>query len=171
MIGTAALLPLPAMVGDAFVLEFSYDDTVSDASPFPDSGSYPILFLSVSIAGSSLQWVGPSTGEGHIGIQANAIDPNLWGVSACLTTCSDPLIDEARLNLFFPPNTIPSDALTDPPDPTGATVQLGLFSRDTPAPEEAFVVATLDSIVPEPSAAWLLATALAALVGRRARAR
>jgi len=61
--------------------------------------------------------------------------------------CSDPMIDEARLNLFFPPNTILSDMLTSPPDPSGANVQFGLFSRDLPAPEEAFVIATLDSIV------------------------
>ena len=170
--GTTSLLPLPATAGDAFVLQFAYDDAAADINPaIRDSAGYPILAMTVSIAGNSLQWVGPGMGEGAVVIQANATDPNLWGVSACLTTCSDPLYDEARLNFFFPPNTILSDALTDPPDPAGASVQLGLFSRDSPAPEEAGLDATLDAPVPEASAAWLLASALAALVGRRAFAR
>jgi len=146
--GTTSLLPLPAAVGDDFVLRFSYEGTAADTLPgSPNQGNYPVLSLAVSIEGNELEWVGPGVGEGHIGIQANTIDPNLWGISGCLLDCSDPMIDEARLNLFFPPNTILSDMLTSPPDPSGANVQFGLFSRDLPAPEEAFVIATLDSIV------------------------
>ncbi len=145
--GTPSLLPLPAAVGDDFVIRFSYEGTAADTLPNPDQASYPILSLSVSIAGNELEWVGPGLGEGHIGIQANSIDPNLWGVSGCLLPCSDPMLDEARLNLFFPVNTILSDALTSPPDPSSANVQFGLFSHDQGAPEEAFVIATLDSLV------------------------
>ena len=145
--GTPSLLPIAAAVGDDFVIRFSYDGTAADTAPSPDQGSYPILSLAVSIASNQLEWVGPGGGEGHVAIQANTIGQNLWGVSGCLLPCSDPMIDQARLNLFFPPNTIQSDALTGPPDPSGASVQFGLFSRDFPAPEEAFVIAPLDSIV------------------------
>ena len=55
--------------------------------------------------------------------------------------------DSARVNLFFPPNTISSDVLTPPPSSAGASVQFGLFSRDNPGTAEAFVIASLTSLV------------------------
>lgn len=155
VIGTESLLPLPAVVGDEYILDFSYDSAAVNLSVLPDFGQYPILSLSVSIASSTLEFIDGMGGQGFVTIQANMVDPNLWGVHACLGTCSSGTTDEARFNLFFPPNTILSNALTDPPDPAGATVQFGQFSRDFPAPEEAFVVATLTS-VPEPGQALLL---------------
>jgi len=169
--GTTGLLPLSAMVGDDFVLEFSYDDGASDTNASPDFGIYPILSLTVAIAGDSLDYVSQSNGEGRIAIQAHSLSSNLWGVTGSLRPFSDPSTDEARLNFFFPANTILSDALTPPPDPSGADVQFGLFSRDSPAPEEAFVVAGLDSItaVPEVAAPWSLVTAIATLAGLRGR--
>src|SRR5512134_524439 len=73
--GTTSLLPLPAAVGDDFVLRFSYEGTAADTIPgLPNQGSYPILSLVVSIAGNELEWVGPGGGQGHIGIQANSVD-------------------------------------------------------------------------------------------------
>jgi len=159
--GTAGLLPLPATPGDSFVIDFSYDDTAADESAFADRGSYPLLSLVVTVDGQGLEYAGPGVGVGHISIQANAVDPNLWGASACLPTCSNvTTYDQARINFFFPPATIPSDALTPPPDPTGATVQFGLFSR-TPS-DEAFVIASLIS-VPAPGADASALAALAAL--------
>lgn len=174
VIGTESLLPLPAAVGDEYIIDFSYDSDTEDISVLPDFGQYPILSLSVSIAGSTLDFIDGMGGQGAVAIQANAVDPNLWGVRACLGSCGD-VIDVARFNLFFPPDTILSDALTDPPDPTGASVQFGQFSRDVPAPEEAFVIATLESItfVPEPGRALLLlvgAGILASGAALRARA-
>lgn len=173
VIGTESLLPLPAAVGDEYIIDFSYDSETEDISALPDFGQYPILSLSVSIAGSTLDFIDGMGGQGAVAIQANAVDPNLWGVRACLGSCGD-AVDDARFNLFFPPDTILSDALTDPPDPTGASVQFGQFSRDLPAPEEAFVIATLESItfVPEPGRALLLlvgAGILASGAGLRAR--
>jgi len=173
LIGTTALLPLPASVGDIFDLQFSYDDATSDVIPAnPNQASYPILSLTVTIAGTALQFVGPGSGEGHIGIQANSINPNLWGVNGCIGACDQADYDEARLNFFFPVDTITSDVLTNPPDPTGATVQLGLFSRES-ATVEAFLVANLESVtqVPEPAAAWSMMTAIAAFAGCRRFAR
>lgn len=176
LLGNTSLLPLPALVGDDFVLEFSYDDTVADTIPgSPNAGNYPILTLVVSITGQELAYADPgSGGVGAIGIQANSAVQNLWGVSACLPTCSNvQTYDTARLNLFFPTNTILSDALTPPPDPGGATVQFGLFSRGGPS-DEAFLIASLDAItaVPEPAVGAAVAVAaLAALSARRARAR
>lgn len=171
--GTTALLPLPASVGDTFDLVFSYDDTTIDGVPsFPNQGSYAILSLVVTIAGNSLEFVGPGNGQGDIGIQANSINPNLWGVDGCLGACNLSDYDSARFNLFYPINTILSDALTNPTDPSGANVQFGLFSRES-ATVEAFLIADLVSItqVPEPAIAGLLGTALAVLAGCRVFAR
>lgn len=99
-------------------------------------------------------------------LAVEAVDPNAWGVRG--DRDDDPSrFDVARLNLFFPAGTILSDALTQPPDPSGATVQFGLFLRDLPAPEEAFVVVALQS-VPEPGAGG---TAAALVVGALAARR
>jgi hypothetical protein len=160
--GTTGLLPLPAAPGDDFELEFSYDDAAIDILPDADHGGYTIVSMRVTIAGSSLDWVGAGMGMGAIGIMANASDPNLWGVSGCPGTC-DPEVHEARLNFYFPPNTILSDTLTGPPDPAGASVQFGLHSSDSGASQEADVDVTLESVVPEPAGALLLAAGILAL--------
>jgi hypothetical protein len=160
--GTTSLLPLPAAPGDDFELEFSYDDAATDVVPVADHAGYEILSMRVTIAGSSLDWVGPGIGIGAIGIMANASDPNLWGASGCLGTCQ-PEVDEARLNFYFPPNTILSDALTGPPDPTGASVQFGLYSSNSTGTENGDVGVTLESVVPEPAGALLLAAGILVL--------
>jgi hypothetical protein len=171
--GTTALLPVVAMVGDPFVLEFSYDDASINGSPFPDRGDYPLLSLVASVGAQSVTFKSDAVGVGHIGIQANSVNPNVWGVSSCLPTCSNTdRYDTARLNFFFPVGTIPSEALTPPPDPAGATVQFGLFSRS--ATDEAFLIASLESVVPAPEAgagAGVLAALAALSAVRCARAR
>jgi len=154
--GTTSLLPLPAALGDEFELRFSYDDAATDLLPDPDRGAYPILSLRVTIAGSSLDWIDAGSGMGAIQIYANSVDQNHWGVSGCLGAC-DPDYDEARLNFYFPQDTILSDALTPPPDATGASlVEFGLFSSTFGSPEESFVDVTLEAVVPEPAAALSL---------------
>ena len=85
----------------------------------------------------------------------------------------DPDNDEARLNFYFPPNTILSEALSDPPDATGATlVQFGLFSSTSGTPDEVQVDVALES-VPEASAPLSLAAGIltlgAARLARRRR--
>jgi hypothetical protein len=171
VIGTESLLPLPAEVGDEYVIEFSYDSEAVDENVLPNFGRYEILSLSVSIAGTTLDFIDGDGGSGRVAIQANTVDPNLWGVSACLGECDLSGFDEARVNFFFPANTILSDALTDPPDAAGAQIQFGQFSRDLPGIEEAFVVADLVSLtyVPEPGTAVLLLAGLVTLGSARGR--
>ena len=167
--GTTSLLPLPAAPGDSFELAFSIDDAAVDLNPAPDRGAYLIPFLRVTIAGNSLDWIGPGVGMGGILIQANAVEENQWGVSACLGSC-DPDYDEARLNFFFPSNTIGSEALTPPPGASGATVQFGLFSLTSGTSDEAQVAVAFES-VPEPAAPLSLGAGIVALgTARLARA-
>ena len=144
--GDASLLPLPAAPGNAFIIDFSYNDLVADTNAGANFGSYPIVGMTVTIGANSLNYVGPGVGTGFIGIQANAINPNKWGVNGNLGF-NTALVDQARVNFFFPPNTILSDALTPPPSSVGASIQFGLFSIDTPGPAEAFVIASLASVV------------------------
>ena len=151
--GDVTLLALPAIVGNAFTIDFSYDDLAADMNPGNvNSGRYPLLGFKVKSGGNSLDFVGPGIGEGSVNIEASTTTANLWGVNGCLIhgtlSCSSPLLDEARVNLFFPPNTLLSDALTPPPDPgTATTVQVGLYSRNDQSPTEALVVASLSSLV------------------------
>jgi Dockerin type I domain len=147
VLGDTSLLPLPAAPGNAFIIDFSYDEFVADAIPsLANIGSYPITGMTVTIGANSLNYVGPGIGPGRINIQATTFNPNVWGVSGNLGFNSE-LTDAARVNLFFPPNTILSDVLTPPPSSAGATVQFGLFSRDYPGTAEAFVIASLASVV------------------------
>ena len=81
--GDASLLPLPAAPGNAFIIDFSYDELVPDTIPgSANSGSYPIASMTVTIGANSLKYAGPGIGTGFIGIQANAINPNKWGSTA-----------------------------------------------------------------------------------------
>jgi hypothetical protein len=162
--GTTSLLPLPAQAGDAFAIEFRFDSEEPDLSADPGVGGYPLLAFSVSIAGSTLDFP-----AGGIQVDTDGAF-NLWGVSACLLPCGEAPLDEARLNFYFPPDTIASDALTDPPGAAGTTsVQFGMFSNGLPDPGEASLDATLESLtfVPEPAGALSLCAGVAVLAAVR----
>jgi len=143
VIGDPALLTFTVAAGDPIVMDFTYDDATPDLLPtFPTLANYAVLEYIVRIGGRSSQFfIDP-----RIAIQAGATDPNLWGARACFNPCNEPFNNQARVNLFLPPDTFASDALTTPPDPAGAQVQFGLFSRGDTAGSEAFVVAELASL-------------------------
>jgi hypothetical protein len=159
--GTTSLLPLPAQVGDSFAIEFRFDSEEPDLIADPGVGAYPLLAFSVTVAENTLEFA-----PGGIQVDIDGI-PHLWGLSACLLPCiGDSPFDEARLNFFFAPGAIVSDALTDPPGAAGATsVQFGMFSNDFPGPDEANLDATLESLtfVPEPAGALSLCAGAAVL--------
>jgi hypothetical protein len=166
--GTTSLLPLPVEAGDAFALTFSFDTEAVDEFVDPTTGSYAILGMSVTIDGTTLPVFDGQDGGGGIQIAMDPANPNRWGVSGCLGACESAAMDEFRFNMSFPPGTIASDALTDPPDPALATsFQFGQFSNDFPAPEEAFVDVELISL-PEPAAALSLLAGAAVLAAARA---
>lgn len=143
VLGDPALLTFVVAAGDPIVIDFTYDEATPDLVPTVGTiGNYEVLEYIVRIAGRSSQFFL----DPRIAIQAGATNPNLWGARACFNPCNEPFQNLARVNLFFPPDTIPTDALTPPPAPAGAQVQFGMFSRGDTPDAEAFVIASLSAL-------------------------
>lgn len=174
VVGDTSLLPLAAAPGDDFTIEYTFDDSAPDTIPGDDNAGYFGLSYAVTIDGATVEYGTAPEGTSFVSIQrTKAFD--LFGIDACLACVPGVTNDSARLNFYYPPDTLASDALELPLTADGTTsVQFGLFSSQSPPLSEAGLDATLETIelVPEPGAALLLATgALALSVRRRAAPR
>jgi hypothetical protein len=174
VVGDTSLLPLAAEPGDDFTIEYTFDDSAPDTIPGDDNAGYVGIAYAVTIDGATVEYGTAPEGTSFVSIQrSGAFD--LFGIDACLACEPGVTNDSARLNFYYPPDTLTSDALDLPLDATGTTsVQFGLFASQATPFGEAGVDVALETIelVPEPGAALLLATgALALSVRRRAAPR
>ena len=169
VVGNTSLLPLAAAPGDDFMIEFTFDDATPDTIPGDDYAGYLGISYAVTIDGTTVEYGTAPEGISFVSIQRTGTF-DLFGVSSCLACEPGVVIDEARLNFYYAPDTLASDALEFPLSAAGTTsVQFGLFSSQSTPSSEAGLDATLETIelVPEPGAALLLATGALALAARR----
>ena len=169
--GDTSLLPIAAAPGDDFTIEFTFDDITADTIPAnPDVAVYPGISYAVTIAGATVEYDDGVQGTSFVSVQRTETF-DLVGVSACVFPCdAGGDYDEARLNFYYDPDTLVSDALDLPLSASGtSSVQFGLYSRQSAPFSESGLDATLETIelVPEPGAALLLATGALVLSLRR----